>query len=180
MRRAFFEATVARTHTLLFLARWVASSSVGSRVALRLPGLDFSCGAQRLGKAATLVSSRWSSARRHRLDTSLEQRVERPSHDRTTERHWQRLEPQSRRRYPAVLCDYHQSLCLVEVGGHTCRTPPWACSVSSQSDASRKRVWQVLAELAVSSWAWRADTHALDLRRSWAHWVMVVHQQRAP
>ena len=25
--------------------------------------------------------------------------------------------------------------------GHTCRTPPWACSVSSQSDASRKRVW---------------------------------------
>ena len=24
--------------------------------------------------------------------------------------------------------------------GHTCRTPPWACSVSSQSDASRKRV----------------------------------------
>ena len=27
------EATVARTHTLLFLARWVARSSVGSRVA---------------------------------------------------------------------------------------------------------------------------------------------------
>ena len=25
--------------------------------------------------------------------------------------------------------------------GHTCRAPPWACSVSSQSDASRKRVW---------------------------------------
>ena len=24
--------------------------------------------------------------------------------------------------------------------GHTCRAPPWACSVSSQSDASRKRV----------------------------------------
>ena len=24
MRRAFFEAAVARTHTLLFLARWVA------------------------------------------------------------------------------------------------------------------------------------------------------------
>ena len=38
MRRAFFEATVARTHTLLFLARWVARSSVGSRVARRLPG----------------------------------------------------------------------------------------------------------------------------------------------
>ena len=70
MRRAFFEATVARTHTLLFLARWVAHSSVGSRVDRRLPGRhslvaarplalpvwDFSCGAQRLGKAATLVS----------------------------------------------------------------------------------------------------------------------------
>ena len=38
MRRAFFEATVARTHTLLFLACWVARSSVGSRVARRLPG----------------------------------------------------------------------------------------------------------------------------------------------
>ena len=33
-----FEAAVARTHTLLFLARWVARSSVGSRVARRLPG----------------------------------------------------------------------------------------------------------------------------------------------
>ena len=35
--------------------------------------------------------------------------------------------------------------------GHTCRAPPWACSVSSQSDATRKEVWPVLAELAVSS-----------------------------
>ena len=38
MRRAFFEATVARTHTLLCHALWVARSSVGSRVARRLPG----------------------------------------------------------------------------------------------------------------------------------------------
>ena len=33
-----FEAAVTRTHTLLFHARWVARSSVGSRVARRLPG----------------------------------------------------------------------------------------------------------------------------------------------
>ena len=100
MRRAFFEATVARTHTLLLLARWVARSSVGSRVARRLPGRHSSVtarplrcrpGLSVLGKAATLVPSRWSFARRHMLDTSLEQRVGRLSHDRTTERHWQRL-----------------------------------------------------------------------------------------
>ena len=67
MRCAFFEATVARTHTLLCHALWVARSSVGSPVAFLVAtpwwppdrcaaGLDISCGAQRLGKAATLVS----------------------------------------------------------------------------------------------------------------------------
>ena len=86
-----------------FLARWVARSSVGCRVARRLPGRHssvaarrlrcrsgLSCGAQYLGKAATLVPSRWSFARRLTLDTSLEQYVGRLSHDRTTDRHWQR------------------------------------------------------------------------------------------
>ena len=61
---------------------WVARSSVGSRVARRLPFRHSSvtasplrcqtglcCGAQRLGKTATLVPSRWSFARRHMLDT---------------------------------------------------------------------------------------------------------------
>ena len=85
-------------------ALWVARSSVGSRVARRLPGRHssvaarplrcrsgLSVGRSRLGKAATLVPSRWSFARRHTLDTSLEQYVGRLSHDRTTERHWQRL-----------------------------------------------------------------------------------------
>ena len=47
---------------------------------------------------------------------------------------------------------------LTEAG--VTRTPPWACSVSSQSGATRKRVWLELAELAVPSWAWGADTHA--------------------
>ena len=91
--------------------------------AAALPVWTF-CGAQYLGKAATLVPSRWSFARRLMLDTCLEQCVGRLSHDRTTERHWHRLGlPQSRRRYPAVpahprqptprllgqlLCDYHQ------------------------------------------------------------------------
>ena len=37
------------------------------------------------------MPSRWSFARRHMLDTFLEQYVGRLSHDRTTERHWQRL-----------------------------------------------------------------------------------------
>ena len=53
--------------------------------------------------------------------------------------------------------------------GHTCRTPPWACSVSSQSDASRKRVWQEPAELAVPIWAWRADTHARKVSDEHGH-----------
>ena len=47
MLRAFFEATVARTHTLLFLARWVARSTVGNRVARRLPGRHSSVAASR-------------------------------------------------------------------------------------------------------------------------------------
>ena len=43
--------------------------------------------------------------------------------------------------------------------GHTCRTPPWACSVSSQSDSTRKRVWWVLAELAAPrAWGSRHPT----------------------
>ena len=60
---AFFEATVTRTHTLLFNAPRVGRSTVGSRVAHRLPGRhgrqsttlpEESCfGAQYLGKAAT-------------------------------------------------------------------------------------------------------------------------------
>ena len=52
---------------------WVARSPVDFLVATPwwppdrcAAGLDFSCGAQRLGKAATLVSSRWSFACRHR------------------------------------------------------------------------------------------------------------------
>ena len=39
--------TVTRTHILLFLARWVARSSVGSRVARRLPGRHSSVAASR-------------------------------------------------------------------------------------------------------------------------------------
>ena len=90
-------------HTLLFLARWVARSSVGSRVARRLPGRHFlvaarplrcrpglSVGRRGSGRPPPCVL-RWSFARRHVLDTSFEQYVGRPSHDRTTERHWQRL-----------------------------------------------------------------------------------------
>ena len=76
---------------------WVAGSPVAFLVATpwwppaaALPVWTF-CGAQYLGKAATLVPSRWSFARRLMLDTSLEQHVGRLSHDRTTERHWQRL-----------------------------------------------------------------------------------------
>ena len=82
-----------------FHKRWVARSFVGSPVAFlvatpwwppaaALPVWTF-CGAQYLGKAATLVPSRWSFARRHRLDTSLEQHVGRLDRDRTG-RHWQR------------------------------------------------------------------------------------------
>ena len=76
---------------------WVAGSPVAFLVATpwwppaaALPVWTF-CGAQYLGKAATLVPSRWSSARRLTLDTSLAQYVGRLSHDRTTEKHWQRL-----------------------------------------------------------------------------------------
>ena len=84
-------------HTALFTRAgspappWVAGSPVAFLVATpwwppaaALPVWTF-CGAQYLGKAATLVPSRLT------LDTSLEQYVGRPSHDRTTERHWQRL-----------------------------------------------------------------------------------------
>ena len=90
-------------HTALFsragspAPAWVAGSPVAFLVATprwlpaaALPVWTF-CGAQYLGKAATLVPSRWSFACRLMLDTSLEQYVGRPSHDRTTERHWQRL-----------------------------------------------------------------------------------------
>ena len=76
---------------------WVAGSPVAFLVATpwwppaaALPVWTF-CGAQYLGKAATLVPSRWSFARRLTLDTTLEQYVGRLNHDRTTERHWQRL-----------------------------------------------------------------------------------------
>ena len=55
VRRAFFEATVARTHTLLFLPRWVARSSVGSRVARRLPGRHSSVTASPLRCRSGLV-----------------------------------------------------------------------------------------------------------------------------
>ena len=101
MRHTFFVATVARTHTLLSHARWVARSSVGSRVARRLPGRHslvaarplhcrpgLSVGRRGSGRPPPGVF-RWSFARRHMLDTSLEQRVGRLSHDRTTVRHWQ-------------------------------------------------------------------------------------------
>ena len=90
-------------HTALFsrvgspAPTWVAGSPVAFLVATpwwppaaALPVWTF-CSAQFLGKAATLVPSRWSFARRLMLDTSLEQYVGRLSHDRTTERHWQRL-----------------------------------------------------------------------------------------
>ena len=119
-------AAVARTHTLLCHALWVARSTaqikpcscrssrccpllflawwrkrtfrpspswsplLGGRQTAALPVWTF-CGAQRPKKTATLVPSRWSFARKHVLDTSLEQYVGRLSHDRTTERHWQRL-----------------------------------------------------------------------------------------
>ena len=76
---------------------WVARSPVAFLVATpwwppaaALPVWTF-CWAQYLGKAATLVPSKWSFARRLTLHTSLEQYVGRLSHDRTTERHWQRL-----------------------------------------------------------------------------------------
>ena len=74
---------------------WVAGSPVAFLVATpwwppaaALPVWTF-CGAQYLGKAATLVPSRWSFARRLTLDTSLEQHVGRLGRDRTG-RHWQR------------------------------------------------------------------------------------------
>ena len=140
MRRAFFEAT-GRTypHTALSRARWVARSSVGSRVAFlvatpwwppaaALPVWTF-CWAQYLGKAATLVPSRWSFARRLTLDTSLKQYVGRLSHDRTTERHWGSHRATVPKEVPCgsstpaaahatspgqSLCDYHQSLSIVK------------------------------------------------------------------
>ena len=88
-------------HTALFsrvgspAPPWVAGSPVAFLVATpwwppaaALPVWTF-CGAQYLGKAATLVPSRWSFARRLTLDTSLEQHVGRLDRDRTG-RHRQR------------------------------------------------------------------------------------------
>ena len=111
---------------------WVAGSPVAFLVATpwwppaaSLPVWTF-CGAQYLGKAATLVPSRWSFARRLALDTSLEQCVGRLSHDRTTVRHWQSptFAPEGysgtpRQPAPRLLGqlprDYLQSLSIVEV-----------------------------------------------------------------
>ena len=102
MRRAFFEATVARTHTLLSHARWVARSSVGSQVARRLPGRHSLVAARPLRCRSGLSVGRRGSGRPppwcpqvvfcpQGVDTSLEQCVGRLNHDRTTERHWQGL-----------------------------------------------------------------------------------------
>ena len=88
MRRAFFEYVATRTHTLLFLARWVARSSVGSRVARHLPGRHslvaarplrcrpgLSVGRRGSGRPPPGVL-RWSFARRHRLGHVSQQRVD--------------------------------------------------------------------------------------------------------
>ena len=56
MRRAFSEVTIARTHALLTTHSWSPAPPwvAGSPVTrLAAAGLDFFCGAQRLGKAAT-------------------------------------------------------------------------------------------------------------------------------
>ena len=76
------EVAIAIHRHPLSSSHWVARSSSGSQVARRLPGrhpsvtasplrcrTGLSRGAQRLGKTATLVPSRWSFARRHMLDT---------------------------------------------------------------------------------------------------------------
>ena len=47
--------------------------------------------------------------------------------------------------------------------GHSCRTPPWACSVSRKSDATRTRVWQGTCRTRGVQVTWRADTHARKL-----------------
>ena len=139
VRRAFFEATVARTHTLLSLARWVAPSSVGSRVARRHPpphrctaSLDFPCGAEaREGRhlgALKVVFCSQAQARTRPLSSMWGDRVM-TAQQKDIDSGWGLTEPQSRRRYPAVpahprqptprflgklLCDYLQSLSLVE------------------------------------------------------------------
>ena len=62
--------------------------------------------------------------------------------------------------------------------GYTCRTPPWPAPLAASPTQPVGEF--VVAELAVSSWAWRVDTHALSFRRRWTHWVTVVYQQRTP
>ena len=57
--------------------------------------------------------------------------------------------------------------------GHTCRTPPWASS--SQSGATRKRVWSVLAELAVSRERGKQTSTRVCSRRTWTQWSMLMH-----
>ena len=62
------------------------------------------CGAQRLGKAATLVSSRWSFCPQAQAWTRPLSSVWGDlNHDRTSERHWQRLRSHTAT-VPKVLC----------------------------------------------------------------------------
>ena len=63
MCHPFFECVATRTHTLLFLARWVARSSVGSRVARRLPGRHSSVTASPLRCRTGLSVGRRGSGR---------------------------------------------------------------------------------------------------------------------
>ena len=164
---------------------------MGSRVARRLPGRHssvaarplrcrsgFSCGAQCLGKAATLVPSRWSFARRLTLDTSLEQYVERLSHDRTTEGHWQRLgshratvPKEVPRAIPAhprqptprllgqLLCDYHQSLPLVT------GRPGWDGGTLAGSSPAPYSVRRRHRRIAPTAQYWRRCARRLGLVR---------------
>ena len=50
--------------------------------------------------------------------------------------------------------------------GRTCFTPPWACSVSRKSDATRTLVWQGTCRTRSVQGTWGADTHA---RKSTTH-----------
>ena len=239
---------------------------MGSRVARRLPGRHSSVAASplrcRTGLALGESSGRpppgvfrWSVARRHMLDTSLEQYVRKTSHDRTAAAHVTShgarccasfLDPFSSRS-PTRLgrgtlagstpASYGASqvpdgaatawVCMTTGAGRTAGpflvsrhllfrrgrpllavsgssrgwpaclsssrmwsaiagdrglfAPQSSCPgssrrqgshlpytsmgllLSSQPDATRRRVWKVLAEFAVSSWEWGADTHARKL-----------------
>ena len=208
MRRAFFKVTVTRTHILLFLARWVARSSVDSRIARGLPGRHSSVTASPLRCRTGLSVGRRGSgrpppwcpqgglfARRHTLDTGelmwtsvkrVGTRGRRPPAGAVENmRRLGLIRPRDPSWCPVTLSSEGRPLlavsgsswgpapCVIACSldsvwssaiagaqatgacsrlsppvpgphggrGHTCRTPPWACSVSSQSDASRKRVW---------------------------------------